>query len=149
MGESVVKLRERRSFPSITTVGNQAISTPIAEGESLRPPAAPYRPEGEIEFLATSASIRINDPNSARPGSHDPEKRLFERHSHPSHNVPYNNSRVTYTDPENDGDDDGPKQHSIWILVGFPTPDKDFRPANIYGTDRSTSHACRLFLYYQ
>ncbi len=113
MGESIVKLRERRSFPSITTVGNQAISTPIAKGESPGLPVAPYRPEEEIEFLATPTSIRIDDSTSARPGSHDPEKRLFERHSHPSHNVPYNNSRVTHTDPEDDGDDDGPKQHSI------------------------------------
>ena len=38
---------------------------------------------------------------------------------HPNfHNLPYNRSEVILANHEDDGDDDRPKEHAVWILVG-------------------------------
>lgn len=117
MVESFVKLHGRPSFQPITTADNQATLTVTAGYESLRPAAAAYLPGRKIESQITSASLRTDDPFNARTGSHDSEKGSFERHLHPTHNVSHTHSRVTDTDLEDDGDDDGPKEHAIWILI--------------------------------
>ena len=116
MVESIVKLQRKRLSQASASASDQAFSRTIHEREPLRSPPATYLPCGKIESQATSAAIRIDKPFSTRPGLFDPEKGLFEQHSRHSHNLPYNHSRVTYH--EDDGDDDGPKQHTVWILVG-------------------------------
>lgn len=122
MVESVVLLQENPSRPS--TAGNQAISPRNAEHGPLRPPSATYQSRKEIEPRAISAATEIDDPINARPGSHNREKEPFERHSHPSHILPYNHSWVTHVGHEDYGDHDGPKDQALWILVGNPNPRK-------------------------
>ena len=124
MGEKVVKLHEQLSFHLITTAGNQAISTPGTEGESLRRPPEAHLPGRETELQATPAPIRTHDPTQVRSGSHDPEKGPLDWHLQPSHDVSISHSRVAYADSEDDGDGNGPKEHAIWILVGHFTSDK-------------------------
>ncbi|KAL9138470.1 MAG: hypothetical protein Q9175_000311 [Cornicularia normoerica] len=119
MVESVVKLQGKLpSQPSITA-GDQAASRPVAEHGPLRPPPATYLPRSEMESQVTSALIGIDKLTNARPGPHDSEKEPFERRSQHSHNLPYNHSRLTYIDREDDRDDDGPQEHTIWILLGL------------------------------
>ena len=118
MGERIVKLQQRLSFKPTAPPGHQVIPTPVVECPSLRaPPEALLLGRG-TELQSTSTPIRFTEPTKARPGSHDPEKGLSERHSQPTHNVPYSHPRVTYANPEDDGDEDRPKEHAIWILVG-------------------------------
>ena len=117
MVETFVKLQEKPSGPS-PTAGDQAISGPIAGHGALRPAPATCLPPRMIESRATTAPIQIDDPINVRPGPYDPEKEQFERHSHLSPTLPYDHSGVTYAEHEDDGDDDGPKEHAIWILVG-------------------------------
>ena len=124
MGESVVKLQERLSFQSTTTAGNQPTSPPIAERASLRPPPAAHLLGSETDLESVSAPTRTND----KPDLHNPEKGPCQRPSHSTHSAPYGHSRVTYADPEDDGEDDGPKEHAIWILVRSRGLDKDFFP---------------------
>ena len=118
MGERIVKLQQRLSFKPTATTGHQAIPARVVEGPSLRAPPEALLPGRGTESQATSAPVRFAKPTKARPGSNDPEKGLSEWHSHPTHNVPYSHSRVTYANPEDDGDEDRPKEHAIWILVG-------------------------------
>lgn len=124
MGEKVLKLQERLSLQPITTTGNQPTSTLDTESESLRPPPDAYLPRRETESQPTIVPIRTYDLTQVRSGSHDPEKGLFNWHSQPAHDISYSHSRVTDTDLEDDSDEDGPKKHAIWILVGHPTSDK-------------------------
>ena len=119
MGERTVKLQQRLSFKSTATPGHQAIPTPVVEGPSLRAPPEALLPGRGTELQAAlSAPIRFAEPIRARSVSHDPEKGLAERLSRPTYNLPYSHSRVTYANPEDDGDEDRPKEHAIWILVG-------------------------------
>lgn len=137
MVESVVKLQGKLpSQPSITA-GDQAASRPVAEHGPLRPPPATYLPRSEMESQVTSALIGIDKLTNARPGPHDSEKEPFERRSQHSHNLPYNHSRLTYIDREDDRDDDGPQEHTIWILVGSSTS----------GTISSHQHARNQQIY--
>lgn len=110
MVESIVKLQ------ASATASDQTFFRPLPDRGLLRPPAATYLPRVEIESRASFGPIGIDDPPHARPGLHDPEKGPSERNSQHSHNLSYNHSRVTYA--EDEGDDDGPKQHTGWILVG-------------------------------
>ena len=116
MVASIVKLQ------ALATTSDQTFARPVPERGLLRPPAATYLPRVEIESQATFGPIGIDDPPQARPGLHDPEKGPSEQNSHHSHSLPYNHSRVTYA--EDEGDDDGPKQHTGWVLVGNPTSAK-------------------------
>lgn len=117
MLESVVKLHEISSVQPSTTAGDQAMSRLVAECGPLRPPAATYLVRGEIESRDTSAPIRINDSTNARPGSHDPEKERFQRHTRPSRNSSYQHSRVICADDGDDVDDNESKEHAFWILI--------------------------------
>ena len=119
MGERIVKLQQKLSFKPTATTGHQAIPTPAVEGSALRTPPEALLSGRGTESQAPSAPIRYAKPNKARSGSHDPEKGLSERHPQSTHNVPYGHSRVTYANPEDDGDEDRPKEHAIWILVGL------------------------------
>lgn len=119
MVESIVKLQRKRLSQASASASDQALSRTIPEREPLRPPPATYLPYAKIESQAASAAITIDKPFNTRPGLLDPEKGLLERHSRHSHSLRYNHSRVTYhEDDGDDGDDDGPKQHTVWILVG-------------------------------
>lgn len=124
MGEKVLKLQERLSFQPITSAGNQATSALGTECESLRPPPDTYLLRRETESQPTIAPIRTYDLSQVRSGPHDPEKGLFSWHSQSAHDISYSHSRVTDTGTEDDGDEDGPKEHAIWILVGRSTSDK-------------------------
>lgn len=126
MGEKVLKLQERLSFQPIDTAGNQATSTLGTECESLRPPPDAYLLRRETGSQPTIAPIRTYDSTEIPFGLHDLEKGLCNWHSQPAHEISYSHSRVTYTDPEDDSDEDGPKEHAIWILVGHLIPDKRF-----------------------
>ena len=126
MLESFLKLQERPSLQPINTADNQATPSLTAPNESLRPAAAAaaaYLSGRRSESQTTSASLRFDDPANAPIGTHDPEKGPIERHLHPTHNVSYTHSRVTYADLEDNGDDDGPKEHAVLILVSSPTSD--------------------------
>lgn len=107
-------------MPPAATAGGQVIVRPFAERGPVRAPAATYLSQQKHESQATSVSIGFEDPSKPRSGSHDPEKEPFEQqHIHSSHHLPFNHSRVTNAlDNEDEGDDNGPKQHAIWILVG-------------------------------
>ena len=111
-------------MPPAATAGGQAILRPFAERGPVRAPAAMYLPQKKHESQATSVSMGFEDPSNPRSGSRDPEKELFEQqHAHSSHTLPFNHSRVTNAlDHEDGGDDNGPKQHAIWILVGQSPP---------------------------
>lgn len=117
MVESVVQLQGNGFSLLSATAGDQATSGPVAERRSPRLPAPIYLPWREIESQDSSFQIGIRHSSNARPSLHDPEKEPFEWHSHPSLNLPCNNSRVTYADYEDGGDDDGPKEHAVWILI--------------------------------
>lgn len=149
MVESVVQLQGNGFSLLSATAGDQATSGPVAERRSPRLPAPIYLPWREIESQDSSFQIGIRHSSNARPSLHDPEKEPFEWHSHPSLNLPCNNSRVTYADYEDGGDDDGPKEHAVWILVGRPAVDKISSFTDMYGTNRSTSPPCHRFLHYQ
>ena len=148
MVESIVEIQGKCFLPPAAIAGGQAIFRPFAERGPVRAPPAKNPPERKNESQATSVPIGIEEPTNPRSGSHDPEKEPFDQRSHSSHSLPYNHSRVTYADHEDEGDDDGPKQHAIWILVGSPTLVRSLL-TDVYGTNRSTSRPCRLFLLYQ
>ena len=148
MGERFVKLQERPSFQPITTAGNQSTSTLVAGRQSLATPPAAYLHGRDTEFQATSAPIQTNDPAKVRTSSHDPEKGPIKLHSQPVRGVSYRHSRVTYADPEDDGDEDGPKKHAVWIMVGHLTSAKNPH-TDMNEPNRSTSPPCRLFLHCQ
>ena len=120
MGGVIVQLQERQSLQPISTAKNQAVSTPIVDRESLTPPSPVSPLSGrEVDLHALSTPVRIEDPTNTRPGSHDPEKGSFRRHSYPTYNAPYSHLRLTHANPEDDGDEDRPKEHAIWISVSF------------------------------
>ena len=118
MGERIAKPQQRLSFKLTATPGHQAIPTLVVEGSYLKAPPEALVPRRGTELQATSARTRFAEPTKARPGSHDPEKGMSERHAQSTHNVPHSHSRVTYANPEDDGDENRPKEHAIWILVG-------------------------------
>ena len=125
MNEKIIKLQERLSFTPITTAGHLAISTPVIEGAFLSTPPEAGR---ETDLQATSAPIQTEEPTKARPGSHDLEKDLSKLPSQPAHYVSKNHSKVTHVNPEDERDEDRPKEHAIWILVGTLTPNKQSFP---------------------
>lgn len=124
MAESVVKVQGQCCLPPAATAGGQAIFRPFVECGPIRAPAATYLSQRKQGSQAASVPIEVENPTNPRSGSHDPEKEPFGQHSHSSHSLPYNHSRVTYADYEDEGDDSGLNQHAIWILVGSPIPGK-------------------------
>ena len=152
MGERFIKLQERHSFQPITTAGNQSVPTPVAGRESLATPPAVYLHGRDTELQVTSAPIQTKDPAKARPGSHDPEKGPFKLQLQPVRGVSYSHSRVTYADPEDDVDEDGPKKHAVWIMVGHLTSAKIsftdmYKPQQIYLSALSPLLALPIGLY--
>ena len=119
MGENNAQLQERQSFQPISpaTASKKAISAPIVKRETVTPLPASSLSMREVDDLqGLSAPVRIEDPTNTRPRSYDPEKTSFGRHSYPT---PYSHLRLTHANPEDDGDDDRPKEHAIWILVSI------------------------------
>ena len=94
------------------TRGDQAVSRPVAAHMTLQTARGTNRLLSE-----TSSPMGLNNSNGARPGSHDLEKGSLERHLRSPDGLSYNHSRLTYVDQEDDRDEDGPKEHAIWILV--------------------------------
>ena len=128
MGDSIVQLQERRSFQTISAASNQTISIPIVERESLTSPPASSLDTRDVDLQALSAPVQIEDPINTQPRSYDPEKGSFERHSYLTYDVQYNHLRLARANPEDDGDDDRPKEHAIWILVStLPFNQASFR----------------------
>ena len=117
MGDSIVQLQERQSFQPISAASNQIISTPIVERESLTSLPASSLDRRNVDLQALSAPVQIEDPINTRPITYDPEKGSFERHSYPTSDSQCNHLRLAHAIPEDDGDDDRPKEHAIWILV--------------------------------
>ena len=113
MVENVVKLQESTCARQPNTGGDQAVSRPVAAHMPLQTARETNRLLGE-----TSAFMGLNNSNGARPGSHYLEKGSLERHLRSPDASSYNHSRLTYVDQEDDRDEDGPKEHAIWILVG-------------------------------
>ena len=116
MVESVVKLQEKTCARPSITGGDQAISRPVAAHIPLQTARETNR------LLSENSNPRgFIKSTVARPGSHDLEKVSLERHLHSPDGSSYNHSRLTYVDQEDDRDEDGPKEHAIWILVGKST----------------------------
>ena len=113
MVENVGKFQEKPCTRPPNTGGDQAVSRPVAVHMPLQTPRETNRLLSE-----TSAPMGLNSSNGARPGSHDLEKGSLERHLRSPDRSSYNHSRLTYVDQEDDSDEDGPKEHAIWILVG-------------------------------
>ena len=122
MAESVVKVQGQCILPPAATAGGQAVFRPFVERGPVRAPAATWLPQWKYESQAASVPFQVEDPTNPRSGSHDPEKEPFKQHSHSSRSLPYNHSRVTYADYEDEEDDSGLKQHAFWILVGTRQP---------------------------
>ena len=114
MVENVVKLQEKTCARPPNTGGEQAVSRPVAAH-------MPLQAARETNWLLneTSAPMGLNNSTGAQPGSHDLEKGSWERHLRSPDGSSYNHSRLTYVDQEDDKDEDGPKEHAIWILVGM------------------------------
>ena len=127
MVESVVKLQEKSSSKASTTAADQAVPRPVAEDGPWRPPASTYSPWTKVESQTPFASIGINPSINAQRGSHGPDKESYEWHTKLSHSLPCNHSRVIYAEHEDDGDDDRPKEHAFWILVGSSASSEVFR----------------------
>ena len=149
MGDRILKLQQRLSFKPTATPGHEIISTPVVERPSLRVPPEALLPRRGSELQATSAPIRFAEPTRARSGSHDPEKALSERHSQSTHNISYSHSRVTCANPEDDGDEDRPREHAIWVLVGPFYFSLKVLSTDVRGFNRSTCLPCHLFSPYQ
>ena len=113
MVENVVKLQRETCARPPNTGGKQAVSRPVAAHMPLQALRETNRLLSE-----TSPPTELNNSNGAQPGSHDLEKGSLERHLRSPDGSSYNHSRLTYVDQEDDKDEDGPKEHAIWILVG-------------------------------
>ena len=112
MIENVVKLQEKLCARPPNTRGDQAVSRPVAAHMPLQTSRETNRLLSEISY-----PMGLNNSNRTRPGSHDLEKGCLERHLRSPDGSSYNHSRLTYADQEDDSDEDGPKEHAIWILV--------------------------------
>lgn len=112
MFENVVKLQEKTCTRPPNTGGDQAVSRPIAAHMPLQTPRETNRLLSE-----TSSPMELNNSNGARPGSYDLEKGSLEWHLRSPDGSSYNHSRLTHVDQEDDSDEDGPKEHAIWILI--------------------------------
>ena len=113
MVENVVKLQEQTCARPPDTGGEQAVPRPVAVHMPLQTARHTNQP-----LSGTSASMGLYNSNGARPGSYDLEKGSLERHIHSPDDSSYKHSRLTYVDQDDDRDEDGPKEHAIWILVG-------------------------------
>ena len=114
-----VKVQERLAVKPIVTAGHQAISTPFTERDCLRSPPEAYLRGRETELQATLAPIWTNEPTKAQSSSHNPEKVPSNYGSRPAQDIVYDYSKLIYATPEDDGHEDQPKEHVIWIWVGF------------------------------
>ena len=133
MAESAVKVHGKCYLPPAAPPSGQAVFRPFVERGPVRAPAAMYLPQRKHESQATSVPIEVENVNNPRSGSHDPEKEPFGQHSHSSHSLPYNHSRLTYADYEDEGDDSTLNQHAIWILVGSPVCPVRSLLTDVYG----------------
>ena len=110
-----------------TTENEHGICTPDVENYPLRAPASAHlphthrtKPTQNQALTPSSSPRRLQDPEKQSSDHHSARLHPLDTTSHPQ--------RTSYTDDDdNDNDDDGdyedeedgPKRHAVWILVGF------------------------------
>ena len=115
---------------STAAENGHGIHTPDIDDHPLRPPAAAHLHTGEknIEHEKPAPS-RPHKPHRSRRNVHDAEKVSLHRKSIPAQPIyafPRYPQHSAYpddlyeTDDDDNDEEDGPKRHSVWILVCQP-----------------------------